>query len=144
VLDTALSNMVGSNDLGFFANIGYGGWARMLPQVSYFNDPLRLRAGYVHPAPPMPRMFADDICMRLAAGERVPGQPLPPEKDLMETYGVLRPTLREAMRILEAESLTETSREMKGGITLRLPDPFVVIRQTAVLLQLNGATSACV
>jgi DNA-binding FadR family transcriptional regulator len=87
-------------------------------------------------------MLADDVRMRLVAGEIVPGQPLPPEKELMETYGVSRPTLREAMRILEAESLVETSRGMKGGVTLRRPDPFVVIRQAAVLLQLNGATFA--
>jgi DNA-binding FadR family transcriptional regulator len=80
--------------------------------------------------------------MQLVAGEMTPGQPLPPEKDLMETYGVSRPTLREAMRILEAESLVETSRGMNGGVTLRTPDPFVVIRQAAVLLQLNGATFA--
>jgi DNA-binding FadR family transcriptional regulator len=46
------------------------------------------------------------------------------------------------MRILEAESLVETVRGMNGGAVLRAPDPFVVIRQAAVLLQLRGATFA--
>ena len=90
----------------------------------------------------MPQMLADDIRMQLVAGEVVPGQPLPPEKELLATYGVSRPTLREAMRILEAESLVETVRGMNGGAVLRAPDPSVVIRQAAVLLQLGGATFA--
>jgi DNA-binding GntR family transcriptional regulator len=46
------------------------------------------------------------------------------------------------MRILEAESLIETVRGMNGGAVLRAPDPFVVIRQAAVLLQLRGTTFA--
>ena len=90
----------------------------------------------------MPQMLADDIRMQLISGEMVPGQPLPPEKELLATYAVSRPTLREAMRILEAESLVETVRGMNGGAVLRAPDPFVVIRQAAVLLQLSGATFA--
>jgi DNA-binding FadR family transcriptional regulator len=88
----------------------------------------------------MPQMLADDIRMRLVAGELVPGEPLPPEKELMETYGVSRPTFREAMRILEAESLVETIRGPKGGVVMRAPNPLVVIRQVGVLLQLSGAT----
>ena len=90
----------------------------------------------------MPQMLADDIRMQLISGEMVPGQPLPPEKELLATYAVSRPTLREAMRILEAESLVETVRGMNGGAVLRAPDPFVVIRQAAVLLQLRGTTFA--
>jgi DNA-binding FadR family transcriptional regulator len=90
----------------------------------------------------MPQMLADDIRMQLVAGELVPGQPLPPEKELLATYGVSRPTLREAMRILEAESLVETVRGMNGGAIVRAPDPFVVLRQAAVFLQLEGATFA--
>src|SRR5579863_6057437 len=90
----------------------------------------------------MPNMLADDIRMQLVSGELVPGQPLPPEKELLQAYGISRPTLREAVRILEAESLVETVRGPKGGITLRAPDPVVVIRQVGVHLQLIGATLA--
>jgi DNA-binding FadR family transcriptional regulator len=88
----------------------------------------------------MPQMLADDIRRRLVAGELVLGEPLPPERELMETYGVSRPTLREAIRILEAESLVETVRGPKGGVILRPPNPSVVIRQIGVLLQLSGVT----
>lgn len=88
----------------------------------------------------MPQMLADDIREQLVAGDLVPGKALPPERELMETYGVSRPTLREATRILEAESLVETVRGPKGGVIVRAPDPLVVIRQVGVLLQLSGAT----
>jgi GntR family transcriptional regulator, transcriptional repressor for pyruvate dehydrogenase complex len=88
----------------------------------------------------MPQMLADDIRKRLVAGELAPGEPLSPERELMETYGVSRPTLREAIRILEAESLVETIRGPKGGVIMRAPNPIVVIRQVGVLLQLSGAT----
>jgi DNA-binding FadR family transcriptional regulator len=90
----------------------------------------------------MPNMLADDIRKQLVAGELVPGQPLPPEKELLQTYGISRPTLREAIRILEAESLIETLRGPKGGIVVRAPDPEVIIRQIGVHLQLIGATLA--
>jgi GntR family transcriptional regulator, transcriptional repressor for pyruvate dehydrogenase complex len=85
-------------------------------------------------------MLADDIRRRLVAGELVPGEPLSPERELMETYGVSRPTLREAVRILEAESIIESVRGPKGGVIMRAPNPTVVIRQVGVLLQLSGAT----
>jgi DNA-binding FadR family transcriptional regulator len=88
----------------------------------------------------MPQMLADDIRRRLVAEELVPGEPLSPERELMETYGVSRPTLREAIRILEAESLVETIRGPKGGVIMRAPNPIVVIRQVGVLLQLSGAS----
>jgi DNA-binding FadR family transcriptional regulator len=90
----------------------------------------------------MPNMLADDIRMQLVAGELVPGQPLPPEKELLQAYKVSRPTLREALRILEAESLIETVRGQNGGNNVRAPDPVVIIRQIAVYLQLDGATLA--
>jgi DNA-binding FadR family transcriptional regulator len=85
-------------------------------------------------------MLADDIREQLVAGELLPGDPLPPERELMDTYNVSRPTFREATRILEAESLIETIRGPKGGVVMRAPDPMVIIRQVGVLLQLSGAT----
>jgi DNA-binding FadR family transcriptional regulator len=88
----------------------------------------------------MPQMLADDIRGQVVSGVLAPGQLLPSEQELLEIYGVSRPTLREAARILEAESLVETRRGSKGGIVVRMPDPDVVIRQAAVLLQLSGAT----
>lgn len=90
----------------------------------------------------MPQMIADDIRIQLVSGELVPGQLLPPEKQLMDTYGISRPTLREAIQILQAETVVETIRGAKGGVVVKAPDASVVIRQVGVLLQLSGASFA--
>jgi GntR family transcriptional regulator, transcriptional repressor for pyruvate dehydrogenase complex len=88
----------------------------------------------------MPQLTAEDIRGQIVRGELQPGQALPSEKQLMETYGISRPTLRESMRILEAEALIEMQRGMKGGAVVRVPDPGVVVRQASLLLQLHGTT----
>lgn len=43
-------------------------------------------------------------------GEITEGTMLPPESELMERFGVSRPTLREAFRVLESESLIQVQR----------------------------------
>src|SRR2546423_893707 len=43
------------------------------------------------------------------------GEALPSESALMEQFGVSRPTLREAFRLLESESLIEVRRGVRGG-----------------------------
>ena len=88
----------------------------------------------------MPQLLSDDIRRQIIEGSLNPGDALPSEKELMHQYGVSRPTLREAMRVLAAESLIETRRGGNGGARVREPDPDVVIRQVGVLLQLSGAT----
>ena len=92
----------------------------------------------------MPQLLADDIRRQLVDGSLKPGDPLASAEQelLMDSYRVARPTLREAIRILEAESLIETHRGKNGGVIVRAPDPKVVIRQVGVLLQLVGTTLA--
>ena len=57
------------------------------------------------------------IALRLIA----PGQALPPERELAAMFGVGRPTVQHALRILEAERLVEARRGRSGGTFVLQP-----------------------
>lgn len=65
-------------------------------------------------APPRPSSYraADSLVRqieaRIAAGDLVDGAPLPPERDLIETYGVSRTVVREAVAALASRGLVES------------------------------------
>jgi DNA-binding FadR family transcriptional regulator len=59
---------------------------------------------------------------RLVSSADATGRMLPPERELTERFGVSRPTLREAMRVLEAEGLVVVRRGTKGGAEVLPPD----------------------
>src|SRR6202042_1928617 len=77
---------------------------------------------------------------QIVRGELLPGETLPAESQLMEQYGVSRPTLREAFRILEAETLISVRRGSRGGPRIVAPDASVAARYVGLLLQIQGAT----
>ena len=77
-----------------------------------------------------------------SAAELKPGMRLPTESELMVQFGVSRPTLREAFRILEAESLINVRRGVGGGALVTTPDIAIGARYVGLLLQLDGATIA--
>jgi GntR family transcriptional regulator, transcriptional repressor for pyruvate dehydrogenase complex len=60
------------------------------------------------------------------------------EDDLLERYGVSRPTLRQAVRIVEHEQLIAVKRGVNGGFFTRLPTSEAVARVASVFLRLNG------
>ena len=57
----------------------------------------------------------------------------------MEEFGVSRPTLREAFRILESESAITVRRGVRGGARVQVPDTDVPARHVGLLLQYRGA-----
>jgi GntR family transcriptional repressor for pyruvate dehydrogenase complex len=57
------------------------------------------------------------IALRLIA----PGQALPPERELAAMFGVGRPTVQHALRILEGEHLVEARRGRSGGTFVLRP-----------------------
>jgi GntR family transcriptional regulator, transcriptional repressor for pyruvate dehydrogenase complex len=91
-------------------------------------------------APKTAELIAHQLRLRIARRELCEGDGLPSEAQLMDQFGVSRPILREAFRILESESLIEVRRGVRGGARVRLPDPKTVARYTALLLQLQGTT----
>ncbi|MFI6309663.1 FadR/GntR family transcriptional regulator [Nocardia fusca] len=91
-------------------------------------------------SPKMAELVASDIRLRIVRGEIPDGGTLPRESELTEQYGVSRPTLREAMRVLEAESLVVPRRGSRDGALVRAPSTDVAARYTSLLLQYRGAT----
>lgn len=62
------------------------------------------------------QMVAERLRSRIIDGDLTPGSPLPAETEMLSFFGVSRPTLREALRILENEGLIEIGRGMRSGI----------------------------
>jgi DNA-binding FadR family transcriptional regulator len=89
--------------------------------------------------PKVAELVASDLRRRIIRGEMPPGDSLPSEPALIEVYNVSRPTLREALRILESEGLLSVKRGAQGG-RVHLPDVSVAARHVAVLLQVRGTT----
>jgi DNA-binding FadR family transcriptional regulator len=78
---------------------------------------------------------ADAIRRRIVLGELRDGESLPPEPALITQYGVSRPTFREALRILQSESLISIRRGSRGGARVHAPSVDSVARQAGYLLQ---------
>lgn len=96
--------------------------------------------GKVMRAPKTAELIATHLRRQIVRGDLVPGEMLPPEVQLMEQFGVSRPTLREAFRILESELLIIVRRGSRGGAQVLAPDPSVAAGYVGVLLQIQGTT----
>ena len=70
------------------------------------------------------RQVADQIRLMIASGELAVGQRLPAERDLAEQLSVSRPTVREALIVLEVEGL----------VNIRMGSGIYVIRQNAAVV----------
>lgn len=75
-------------------------------------------------------------------GEVAEGELLGREPDLVERFGVSRPSLREALRILEAEGLITVVRGLKGGVVVRRPSHRMTARTAALVLQARNVPLA--
>jgi DNA-binding FadR family transcriptional regulator len=96
--------------------------------------------GRIVRAPKTAELIATDLRRQIVRGELRPGETLPPEVTLMAQYGVSRPTLREAFRILETEALITVRRGSRGGAQVMTPDISVAARYVGLLLQIQGTT----
>lgn len=90
--------------------------------------------------PKTAELVARSLRRQIIRGELGQGEALPSEAALMEQFGVSRPTLREAFRLLEAESLIEVRRGVRGGARVNAPDPEVAARYAGLVLEYSDAT----
>jgi GntR family transcriptional regulator, transcriptional repressor for pyruvate dehydrogenase complex len=86
--------------------------------------------------------IADDLRASIARGELRPGDSLPIESDLMVELAVSRFTLREALRLLEADGLIVIRRGVGGGPRVVVPSIAPVARAFGVQLQLRDVPLA--
>ena len=84
-------------------------------------------------------MVASYLRRQIVLGELKEDDQLPSESALMEEFGVSRPTLREAFRILEAEGAISIRRGVRGGARVRVPTVGTAARHVGLLLQYRGA-----
>ena len=98
------------------------------------------RIGQPVAAPKSAELIAAQYRRQVVQGILKEGDALPPEAELMAQFQVSRPTLREALRILEAESLITVRRGSHGGVLITKPDFSVAVRYIGLLLQMTGTT----
>lgn len=94
------------------------------------------------PARKTSHILAAGLRRRILSGELEAGRRLPAEAELTTALEVSRDTLREALRILESQSLIEIRRGRGGGAVVRQPGLDSVGRYVALLLQVRQATLA--
>lgn len=83
---------------------------------------------------------AAELRREIVTGKLQPGDKLHSERDLQDQFGISRPTLREALRMLESESLIVVARGQYGGARVTEQDPTVIARQVGACLQMQGTT----
>ncbi|MEU3613295.1 FadR/GntR family transcriptional regulator [Streptomyces sp. NPDC002623] len=96
------------------------------------NTPVRV--------PKMAELVAARLRRMIVRGELTEGEALPSETALMEEFAVSRPTLREAFRVLESESLITVRRGARGGARVQIPEGTVAARYAGVVLEYRGTT----
>jgi GntR family transcriptional repressor for pyruvate dehydrogenase complex len=94
-------------------------------------------------APKLPKaavLVAAQLRRQIVNGKVKPGDKLHPESVLQSEFAISRPTMREALRLLEAESLITIKRGKHGGARVISIDLGAIASQVGVFLQIEGTT----
>jgi DNA-binding FadR family transcriptional regulator len=92
--------------------------------------------------PKTAELVAHHLRKRIVRGDLREGESLPSESALTAQFGVSRPTLREAFRVLETEQLITVRRGAKGGAAVHAPNATMVARYAGFYLEHAGTTLA--
>jgi DNA-binding FadR family transcriptional regulator len=90
----------------------------------------------------LPEVVATALRRRIADERLSDGAPLGRLADLAAEFDVSRPSIREALRILEAQGMITVAKGARGGVVVREPDEQITARAIACVLQSRG-TSLC-
>ncbi len=98
------------------------------------REPTKVRS------PKLAHLIAEQLRADIASGKIGPGDTLPPETQLLDQFGISRPTLREALRVLEAETLIQLGRGSRTGARVLGPSVEAIARRSALYLAVMGTT----
>jgi DNA-binding FadR family transcriptional regulator len=104
------------------------------------GSPTAVQVGQPVRLPKMAEMIAASLRRQIVRGELTEGDALPSEAALMQQFGVSRPTLREAFRLLESEALITIRRGAHGGARVHPPNGDVAARYAGLVLEHRGTT----
>ncbi len=90
--------------------------------------------------PKVAELVAADLRRRIVAGDLAEGDELPRESDLLAEFDVSRPSLREALRVLETEGLVRIRRGNVGGAVVKRPDTASAAYHLSLTLRANDVT----
>ncbi|MGW0662924.1 FadR/GntR family transcriptional regulator [Streptodolium elevatio] len=90
--------------------------------------------------PKTSQRLAHALAQPILSGAVRPGDRLPNEQDMMALYGAGRPTVREALRLLEARGLIMLKTGPGGGPIVRRPAKASLSEALTLLLQVEGAS----
>jgi DNA-binding FadR family transcriptional regulator len=93
-------------------------------------------------SPKLAQVIASEVRKRIVSGDLSVGVFLPFEAELATMYRTSKPTVREALRILETEGLIEVRRGGRAGAQVLEPSIAQAARGVGVLLQHRGTTVA--
>jgi DNA-binding FadR family transcriptional regulator len=97
----------------------------------------RSRAANKHRPRKTATLLAQRIVSEIADRNLEPGTALPPEREMLEEYGVARGTLREALRFLEIQGVITIKTGPGGGPIVARPESRHFASVIAMLLQLS-------
>jgi DNA-binding FadR family transcriptional regulator len=85
--------------------------------------------------PKAAELIVETLREQVIRGQLKASESLPSESELCDQFGVSRPTIREALRILESESLIQLGRGTRGGARIIAPSERTVARYVGRYLQ---------
>lgn len=107
----------------------------------FVSIPVGLRSNaHAVRVPKTAELIARQIRNAIIRGDLSDGDMLPAEIHLIAEFEVSRPTIREAVRILESEGLLSVARGARGGGRINSPSFEMVSRAAGITLQTQGVT----
>jgi GntR family transcriptional regulator, transcriptional repressor for pyruvate dehydrogenase complex len=92
--------------------------------------------------PRVAEMVADELRQQIIRGDLADGDLLPKLDDLLVRYPVSRPSIREAMRILETEGLVSVRRGKVGGAVVHSPTAEAAAYMVGLVMESQGLSLA--